>query len=95
MTLRERYESYNDEIHLDATCDREYYNGKVNATIEIDKLFDKCSTKEELVGAITELKEASEASRDSGVDGEAWAWYDGEVAGYREMLGEIENEHND
>ena len=89
MKLREKYESYNDDIHLDATCDREYYNGKVNATVEIDKLLDKCKSERELVDEIEELKKASEASRDSGVDGEAWAYYDGEVAGYREMLGAI------
>lgn len=86
VSLREKYESYNDDIHLDATCDREYYAGKVNATIEIDKLLDKCKDEGELVGEITKLKQASEASRDSGVDGEAWAYYDGEVAGYREVL---------
>lgn len=40
-------------------------------------------------------KQTSEASRDAGVNGEAWAWYDGEVAGYREMINELDEMYED
>ena len=88
--VREDIQSRNDSLWLDDMCDRSYYAGKENAHTEINKMIEHFTTPEKLRAEMLSAKQTSEASRDASVEGEAWAWYDGEVAGYREMINELD-----
>lgn len=90
--MRDEYEHFNDNMWVDAKCDQAYYSGKIEATHEIDTLLDTCKTKQEFIKQLEEKQRTAEASRDADCDGEGWAYYDGVVAGYREMLEEIDND---
>lgn len=90
--MRDKYEHFNDNMWLDAKCDEAYYNGKIEGCVEIDKLLDECHTEEEFINKLTDKQHTAEASRDADGDGDGFAYYDGVVASYREMLEEIEDE---
>lgn len=90
--MRDKYEHFNDNLWLDAKCDEAYYSGKVAGAVEIDKLFDVCKTEDELREKLEDQKHTAESSRDADGDGEGFAYYDGVVATYRELLEEMENE---
>ena len=92
---REDIQSRNDNLWLDALCDKSYYAGKENAHTEINKMIDRFTTPEKLRAEMLSAKQTSEASRDAGVDGEDWAWYDGEVRGYSEMIDELDEVYGD
>lgn len=92
--MRDKYEDINDRIWLDAKCDEAYYNGKIVGSMDIDNLLDECKTEQELREKILDLKHTAEASRDASED-EGFAYYDGEVAAYRELLGEMGDDEDE
>ena len=87
-TMRDKYEHFNDNLWLDATHERAYYNGKVQASLNIDKWLGTFDNDNALRSNIIDAMHTEEAHRDV-EEGESYAEYDGMVAGYREMLEEM------
>lgn len=91
-SLRDKFEGYNDDIHSEAYQSHQFYAGKVDASIDIDKLLDICKDSEELLSEITDLKHTTEASRDSSGADDGYAYYDGEVEAHTEMANTIKDD---
>lgn len=91
-SLRKKYEEFNDNMWLDAKCDEAYYSGKMAGCGEIDNIFDEDLLDPEFIKKLQDGKHTAEASRDSAGGGEDFAYYDGVVAAYRELLEEMEVE---
>lgn len=94
-SLRKKYEQFNDDMWLDAKCDEAYYSGKMAGCGEIDNIFDEDLLDKEFIKRLDDGKHTAEANRDAGCDGEEYAYYDGVVAAYRELLTEMGEEEDE